>query len=53
MKQKLHMTDQIISKLRQAEALLAKGMKVPEACRGWESPTRPTTSGRKTTAGCH
>ena len=33
MKQKRHTTDQIISKLRQADVDLGKGKKVPEICK--------------------
>ena len=33
MKQKRHTTDQIISKLRQADVELGKGKKVPEVCK--------------------
>ena len=33
MKQKRHTTDQIISKLRQADIELGKGKKVPEVCK--------------------
>jgi transposase-like protein len=33
MAKKRHTAEQIISKLREAEVLLAKGMKVPQACR--------------------
>ncbi len=33
MARKRHTTEQIISKLREAEVLLAKGTKVPQACR--------------------
>ena len=33
MKQKRHTTDQLISKLRQADVELGKGRKVPEVCK--------------------
>ena len=33
MKQKRHTTDQVISKLRQADIELGKGKKVPEVCK--------------------
>ena len=33
MKQKRHTTDQIVSKLRQADVELGKGSKVPEVCK--------------------
>ena len=36
MKQKRHTTDQIISKLRQADIELGKGKKVPEICKALE-----------------
>ncbi len=33
MPKKRHTTEQIINKLREAEVLLSKGMKIPEVCR--------------------
>jgi len=33
MAKKRHTTEQIISKLREAEILLSKGSKIPEVCR--------------------
>ncbi|MBB75157.1 MAG: IS3 family transposase, partial [Planctomycetaceae bacterium] len=36
MSQKRHTVDQIITKLRRAEVLLGKGMKVPEVCQQLE-----------------
>ena len=36
MKQKRHTTDQVISKLRQADVELGKGKKVPEICKALE-----------------
>jgi putative transposase len=33
MAKKRHAAEQIISKLREAEVLLAKGMKMPQVCR--------------------
>ncbi len=36
MSQKRHTVDQIITKLRRADVLLGKGMKVPEVCKQLE-----------------
>ena len=48
MAKKRHTTEQIISKLREAEVELAKGLKVPQVCRKLEA----ITAGERSMAVC-
>ncbi len=49
MPRKRYTSEQIISKLREAEVELARGKKVPQVCRQLGSRSRPTTVGAKST----
>ena len=44
--------EQIIDKHREAEVEIAKGMKIGQVCKNWESSSRLITSGDENTAAC-
>ena len=52
MARKRYTAEEIIGQLRTLEIELGKGLAVVEACRKLGSRNRPTTGGRKNTAGC-
>ena len=49
---KRYSTEQIVSKLRQAEVELSRGLRVPWSVRNWGLASRPTTGGGKSTVAC-
>ena len=46
-----HSPEQIIRKLREADAELAEGAAIPEICKASASPRTPTTAGGTDSAG--
>ncbi len=51
MSRKRHKPEEIVSKLRQVDVLVAQGTPVADAIRAMGSPRSPTTAGVRSTAG--
>ena len=50
MKGKKHKPEQIIRKLREAEAMLSAGKTIGQVCQAWKSASRRSTAGGTSTA---
>ena len=50
MKGKKHQPEQIIKKLREADAMIAAGKTIGQVCRRWRSASRRSTVGGTSTA---
>jgi hypothetical protein len=50
MRAKRYSVEQIVAKLLQAERLQGEGLTIPQTCKRWGSPTRPSTAGGLRTA---
>ncbi len=51
MKGKKHSAEQIIKKLREAEAMIATGRRSVKLCKLWRSASRRSTAGETSSAG--
>lgn len=50
-RRKCHSPEQIVKKLRDAEAMLNAGQDLAQYCRPWRSAKRPITAGGTSSAG--